>query len=94
MTSAITPPQAYGFLYGLSAVFSTGSAHKLEDGALIQNVAALHVGISLESSMSVSTQIAALRRLLMSGGEGDLGIQFKKVIKVRTALRKRGEHLD
>lgn len=83
VTSAITPPHAYGFLHGLSTAFSTGSAHKLEHGALIQNIAALHIGISMGSSLSVSTQIAALRRLLLGGGEGDLGLQFEKVTKVR-----------
>ncbi|KAF9012657.1 carbohydrate esterase family 9 protein [Cyathus striatus] len=55
---------------GLSATFRTGSAHAMESGAIIQDIAALHVAVSHShpmfegNSVSVSTQIAALRRLL------------------------------
>ncbi|KAG6903480.1 hypothetical protein C0995_005503 [Termitomyces sp. Mi166 len=54
---------------GLSATFRTGSFHALEPGAIVQDIAALHVHIGrahpmIGKGVSVSTQIAALRRLL------------------------------
>ncbi|KAJ7322929.1 carbohydrate esterase family 9 protein [Mycena albidolilacea] len=81
VTSAVTAPTSYGFLAGLSTVFSTAAAHKLVDGAVIQEVAALHVELSLSSGISVSTQIAALRELLLGEGkkEGHLGRRFSEV---------------
>lgn len=64
---------------GLSTAFSTGAAHKLEDGAVIQDVAALHVQIGhSKRGPSVSTQIAALRNMLL----GDKGsTTFAEVAK-------------
>ncbi|KAG9316540.1 composite domain of metallo-dependent hydrolase [Chiua virens] len=44
-----------------------GAAHALQDGAVIQDTAALHVNIGHSTSRSVSTQIAALRHLLLDG---------------------------
>ncbi|KAL1938740.1 hypothetical protein VTO73DRAFT_11343 [Trametes versicolor] len=73
VTSGITAPQSTGFLAGLSAAFSTVSHHKLEDGALLQDVGALHVSISPVGVPSVSTQIAALRHLLLGKTKGELG---------------------
>ncbi|KAA1473973.1 carbohydrate esterase family 9 protein [Dentipellis sp. KUC8613] len=64
VTKAITAPQHRRFFAGLATSFSTGARHKLEDGAVIQEVTALHVAISHFGSPSVSTQIAALRKLL------------------------------
>ncbi|KAF6762097.1 hypothetical protein DFP72DRAFT_802686 [Ephemerocybe angulata] len=57
------------FLSGLSVTFRTGSSHVMERGALVQDVVALHVVLGRSQPMvgngvSVSTQIAALRRLL------------------------------
>ncbi|KAF7334286.1 Carbohydrate esterase family 9 protein [Mycena sanguinolenta] len=82
VTSAITAPTSGGFLAGLSTVFSTGAAHKLVDGAVIQEVAALHVRLSLSSVISVSTQIATLRELLLAEGEGPLARRFSDVAAV------------
>ncbi|KAJ7253708.1 carbohydrate esterase family 9 protein [Mycena haematopus] len=76
VTSAVTAPTSGGFLAGLSTVFSTAAAHKLVDGAVIQEVAALHVRLSLSSGISVSTQIAALRDLLLNEGQGQLSQRF------------------
>ncbi|EJD41715.1 hypothetical protein AURDEDRAFT_115328 [Auricularia subglabra TFB-10046 SS5] len=78
VTHAISAPQSYGFIAGLSAAFSLAAAHRLEKGAVAQHVAALHVAIARGARQSVSTQIAALRRLLLGGGSGDLGVYFKK----------------
>ncbi|KAG7441138.1 carbohydrate esterase family 9 protein [Guyanagaster necrorhizus] len=81
VTTAVTAPESSGFLSGLSGAFTTGAAHKLEDGAVIQDVAALHVIVSMSSDISVSTQLGALRRLLSGEIHGDLGAQFKKVVE-------------
>lgn len=81
VTSAITPPTSQGLVAGLSTVFSTGAAHALEEGAVIQDIAALHVAIghSGSRSPSVSTQIAALRHLLLDAASGT---PFDRVAKV------------
>ncbi|KAF9227423.1 carbohydrate esterase family 9 protein [Gyrodon lividus] len=67
VTSAITAPTSYGLVSGLSTAFSTGASHALQEGAVIQEIAALHINIGYSRSgfPSVSTQIAALRRLLL-----------------------------
>ncbi|KAJ7698627.1 carbohydrate esterase family 9 protein [Mycena rosella] len=86
VTSAVTAPSSYGFLSGLSTVFGTAAAHKLIDGAVIQKIAALHVALSLSSGISVSTQIATLRSLLLGEGEGDLAKQFADVVAGKIPL--------
>ncbi|KAF8622060.1 hypothetical protein AX15_007211 [Amanita polypyramis BW_CC] len=71
---------------GLSTTFRTKSAHAMERGAIIQDVAALHVVVGrpnplLQSSrISVSTQMAALRRLLYGweGQDKETGDWFRK----------------
>ncbi|KAF5371160.1 hypothetical protein D9758_004120 [Tetrapyrgos nigripes] len=80
VTSAITPPQSSGILAGLSAALSTGASNRLAQGAVLQEVSALHVGLTMGSSVSVSTQITALRKLLLGGTKGDLGSQIDKVV--------------
>ncbi|KAL1759392.1 hypothetical protein FB107DRAFT_205135 [Schizophyllum commune] len=80
VTTGVVAPTSYGFLSGLSTAFSTGAAHKLESGAVVKPITALHVAISLGSSTSVSTQIAALRKLLLGGGEGEVALAFRDVV--------------
>ncbi|KAF7318200.1 Carbohydrate esterase family 9 protein [Mycena chlorophos] len=75
ITSAIVAPSG-GFLDGLSVAFSTSAPHKLAFGAVLQDIVALHVTISLGGKASVSTQIAALRGLLF--GEADVEREVKK----------------
>ncbi|KAF9241521.1 hypothetical protein BU15DRAFT_87115 [Melanogaster broomeanus] len=70
VTSAITAPTSRGLISGLSTAFSTGAAHGLEEGAVVQDIAALHVNIGHSRSGSVSTQIAALRHLLLDSASG------------------------
>ncbi|KAF7375144.1 Carbohydrate esterase family 9 protein [Mycena sanguinolenta] len=71
VATAITAPVGTGYdggsvlLQGLSVFFSLGSRNKLEKGAVFQEVAAMHVWITMGSRSSVSTQIATLRRLLL-----------------------------
>ncbi|KAI0766557.1 composite domain of metallo-dependent hydrolase [Irpex lacteus] len=79
VTTAIVAPKSAGFLAGLSTVFATGANHQLEKGALIQETAAVHVGLHYGAGPSVSTQIAALRSLLLGQGKGHLARWFKKV---------------
>ncbi|KAJ7731100.1 carbohydrate esterase family 9 protein [Mycena maculata] len=86
VTSAVTAPSSYGFLAGLSTVFSTVAPHKLVDGAVIQEVAALHVALSLSSRISVSTQIATLRSLLLGAGQGEIGQRFGDVVAGKIPL--------
>ena len=83
VTVGITAPTSYGFLSGLSVAFSTGSPHKLAPGAVLQDVAALHVAVG-SSALSVSTQIATLRNLLRGISGGELGKYFSQVTKVHT----------
>ncbi|KAJ4472839.1 carbohydrate esterase family 9 protein [Lentinula edodes] len=86
VTTAVTAPYSSGLLAGLSTAFNTGAAHKLIDGAIMQDEVALHVSLSLSSSVSVSTQIAMLRRLLSGGARGDLELQISKVLEGKIPL--------
>ncbi|THH01236.1 hypothetical protein EW145_g6949 [Phellinidium pouzarii] len=80
VTVGITAPMSGGFLSGLSTAFGLGSAHKLQKGALVQDIAAVHVSVGhMGRTPSVSTQIATLRRLLLEVGEGEVGSRFKDV---------------
>lgn len=89
-TSSLAKPVYLGGLgpqviSGLSTTFRTGSAHAMERGAIIQDIAALHVTIGrahplLNPGVSVSTQISGLRRLLY-GWESthtETGFWFRK----------------
>ncbi len=85
VTVGITAPTSYGLLSGLSVAFSTGSPHKLAPGAVLQDVAALHVAAG-SSALSVSTQIAALRNLLLGGAVGELKAVFASVVEASLSL--------
>ncbi|KAI0268341.1 composite domain of metallo-dependent hydrolase [Gloeopeniophorella convolvens] len=79
VTAATSPPQAYftkPTLVGLSATFRTGAPHALVDGAIIQRISALHytvrrpdVLLAASETPSISTRIAALRRLLLADAD-------------------------
>lgn len=62
--------------------FATGSGNKLDEGAVLQAETGLHIELSFTQPASVSTQIAALRLLLLGGTHGDLGAQVDAVLKV------------
>lgn len=83
MTTGIVAPQSTGFLAGLSTAFSTVAHHKLETGAIVQEIGALHVSIHPVGIPSVSTQIAALRHLLLGETKGELKHWLHKVKQVR-----------
>ncbi|TFK25671.1 amidohydrolase [Coprinopsis marcescibilis] len=79
VTSAVTAPKSKGFYGGLGVHFSTGASHALEEGAVLQEVTAVHVAVRRTGKPSVSTQIAALRRLLSGKVEGAVGGYFAQV---------------
>lgn len=88
ITTGVTPPSTGEFLSGLSFSFSLGAAHALEKGAIGNPAAALHIRIvgsgqeegEGETSMSVATAIAALRRLLHGeAGKGEVAAAFARV---------------
>ena len=81
VTTGITAPSSRGFLAGLSTAFNTGRPHRLARGAVVQDIAALHVSID-SSNPSVSTQISVLRNLLQGGGKGELAARFEDVAQV------------
>lgn len=67
VTVGVTAPSSNGLIAGLSTAFGTGASHRLEDGAVVQDVAALHVQIGHSNrGPSISTQIAALRNILLN----------------------------
>lgn len=80
VTTAVSAPVSYSFLAGLGVAFSTGARHKLEHGAIVQTVTALHVHVGPAQGTSVSTQIATLRRLLIDGAKHGT---FERVAQVR-----------
>lgn len=82
VTSAITAPSHDRFYSGLGTFFSLGGMHKLQEGAIIQEVTGVHVAVRHFGTPSVSTQIAALRRLLLGPSEGAAGSWFKKAADV------------
>ncbi|EIN11387.1 carbohydrate esterase family 9 protein [Punctularia strigosozonata HHB-11173 SS5] len=91
VTAGIASPIHRYFAKGLGTAFSLGAGHKLEEGAVLQDIAALHVAINNgyvfeADGPSVSTQIATLRRLLFGHGEGDLGARFQEVSEGRMTL--------
>lgn len=82
---------------GLSTTFRTGAAHGMDRGAIVQNVAALHVtlarppplsGHARKSSVSVSEQFGTLRRLLwgFEPKETQTGLWFSKAMEGRKRI--------
>ncbi|KAJ7678491.1 carbohydrate esterase family 9 protein [Mycena rosella] len=82
VTSAIVAPTSEGVFGGLGVLFSLGAAHKLERGAVLQEITGLHMrAMQSLSGPSVSTQIALLRRLLLRPVDGPSNLWFNKVTK-------------
>ncbi|KAF5393438.1 hypothetical protein D9757_000630 [Collybiopsis confluens] len=79
VTTGISSLSHHGFFFGLGTAFSTGASHKLEKGAVVKDVTALHTAIGFGDQQSVSTQIAVLRRLLLTPPEGTAGVWFQRV---------------
>ncbi|KAL4247110.1 hypothetical protein ABKN59_001378 [Abortiporus biennis] len=71
-----------GSIFTITSVFRTGAKHALDPNAIVQEAAAIHVIIerpSRSSSISVSAQIAALRKLLLQSSEGEEAEVFSRV---------------
>ncbi|KAG0708992.1 hypothetical protein DFH29DRAFT_821582 [Suillus ampliporus] len=66
VTTAITAPSG-AFLQGVSTAFSPGAAHAQVENASIVDEVAFHVAVSMSSKVGVSTQVAALRNILLFG---------------------------
>ncbi|KAF9242017.1 hypothetical protein BU15DRAFT_44398 [Melanogaster broomeanus] len=66
VTAAVTAPSG-AFVRGLSTAFSLGAPNVLQNGS-IQSDVAVHFAITKNSGPSVSTQIAALRAMLLGQG--------------------------
>ncbi|KDQ57532.1 hypothetical protein JAAARDRAFT_35246 [Jaapia argillacea MUCL 33604] len=95
VTKAITAPSHGGFFSGLSVSFSLGAMHKLETGAIVQDAAAVHVSVRHFGGVpSVSTQIAALRHLLLDPPQGDVGRWFKKAAEGTVPLVVEAHNAD
>lgn len=82
MTTGIVAPRSEGFFGGLSAAFSTSGLDKLDEGALVKDVVALHISLSHYEETSISTQVGLLRKGLTGGFGGERGKWFAKVAKV------------
>ena len=96
VTTGIVSPQSGGFLSGIGAAFSLGAPHKLAHGAIVQRAGAMHVAIHHRETQSVSTQVAALRRLLLDSDqeEGELGAWFARIRKGEATLAVDAESVD
>ena len=85
------------FVGGLSATFRTGASNGMQRAAVIKSVTALHISIGRTApvspsypGVSVSTEIAVLRRLLMGGEDEhtETGKWFKKAASVSDRQRE------
>ncbi|KAK7032886.1 carbohydrate esterase family 9 protein [Favolaschia claudopus] len=81
VATAVTAPAGEGVFRGLSTFISLGSRNSLEKGALLQQIAAVHVAVSLQFESSVSTQIATLRRLLLESSNDEQEFGFQQTSK-------------
>ena len=88
VTIGVTYPSHQGFYSGVGTTFSLGVTHKLEQGAVIQEVTGVHVSVRHFSKLSVSTQIAALRKLLLGSQQNSAGGWFKRVTAVCLIILK------
>ncbi|KAF8664356.1 hypothetical protein AX16_000728 [Volvariella volvacea WC 439] len=81
VTIGVTAPSHSRFYAGLGTAFSLGAQNRAEKGANVQEVTGLHVTVRHFPSgvPSVSTQIAALRRLLIKEPKGAVGVWFDRV---------------
>lgn len=93
VTKAIVAPVHSGFYGGLGTSFLTGAAHKLEVGAVVQEITALHVSVAhFGRQPSVSTQIAALRGLLLKLPDDSIGGASKPFRDAARVCRRLEQH--
>lgn len=82
VTKGISAPAHRGFYAGLGTTFFTGAANRLDKGSVIQETTAVHITVRPELPVSISTQIATLRRMLLHPVDGDAGDWFRAVGEV------------
>ncbi|KAJ7144300.1 hypothetical protein C8R44DRAFT_657766 [Mycena epipterygia] len=103
VTTAIVAPQGNGFLQGVGTAFDVGARSALAAGAIVQAETALHVSLRSGMAASVSTQVAALRRLLFDAdavgpwkrvqtGDMPLVIRVHNADIMATLLRLKAEY--
>lgn len=85
VTTGITAPMHAGFVSGVGTRFSLDSEHRLAGGATVTD-GGVHVDIG-HGSVSISTQVAALRHALLNaidgeGKGGDASEWFGAVVNV------------
>ncbi|CAL1706960.1 unnamed protein product [Somion occarium] len=94
VTAGIVAPIHDLFFAGLSTTFSTAARNKLSEGAVIQDVNALHVSVRHFGSPSVSTQIGTLRHLLLHPDDSHAGKWFKNVAEGEETLVVEADSAD
>lgn len=82
VATAIVPPSGSAFWKGLSVAFNTGSTTSLQPGAIVEEEVAFHIEISKNHGISVTTEIATLRSLLLSPSDHSNDITLRAVSKV------------
>ena len=82
MTRAFSTPLSTGFFKGLGVSYSLGALHKLDRGAIVQKITAIHVNIGHLGVPSISTQVAALRKLLLGRIPEDDDVQDPETANV------------
>lgn len=70
--------------------FNTGSTTSLQPGAIVKEIVALHIEISKSHRVSVTSEIAALRRLLLLDTHDDQTLEsVSKVVFMYSHSRHR-----
>ncbi|KAH9918644.1 uncharacterized protein B0H18DRAFT_1030145 [Fomitopsis serialis] len=90
VTVAISAPIHSSFLGGLSAAFSLGSPHKLQKGAIVQDVTAVHVA-TLRHLLSHPTGEAAKYFRLVTNGTLPLVVEANSADIIATVIQLKEE---
>ncbi|KAI0690099.1 hypothetical protein BC835DRAFT_1281669 [Cytidiella melzeri] len=94
VVTAIVAPLHSSFIGGLSTAFALGSENKLEEGAVVREVVAMHVTLAHGDVPSVSTEIAALRRLILRPPSGEAEYWIHKLTQGEIPLVVRTNNAD
>lgn len=86
VATAIVPPTGSAFWKGVSVAFNTGSTMSLQPGAIVKEEVAFHIEISKSHGISVTTEIATLRSLLLSTSDNAKENTLMNVSKGRIPL--------
>ncbi|KAJ6616621.1 hypothetical protein B0H10DRAFT_2164595 [Mycena sp. CBHHK59/15] len=78
VTTAVVAPMGNGFLRGVATAFDLGSNNSMAKGAIVQEETSLHISLHSQMQASVSTQMAALRKLLSEEGATGPWLRVRK----------------